>query len=138
MLVSVIGQVLIPITIAVAQQTIVTANQVNGTWRNRNGEFKIWALGKQRLRIEFSGVYEYSSPYGPMANTGEGAGTAFIEGDIAVFKPNGVDDDCKIVLRFKKNILIVEQNGICGFGHNVSAAGRYPKVSGKKPKFNPN
>src|SRR5882724_2869963 len=36
----------------------VTAAQVNGTWKTEGGEFKIWALGKQRLQVEFSGVYE--------------------------------------------------------------------------------
>ena len=40
----------------------VTAAQVNGTWKTSNGEFKIWALGKQRLQIDFSGVYEYKTP----------------------------------------------------------------------------
>mgnify|MGYP003590163601 CR=1 FL=1 len=135
MLVSVIGQVLVPASIAVAQQTIVTAAQVNGTWRSKYGEFKIWALGKQRLRVEFSGTYEYRSPYGPMANIGEGSGIAFIEGNTAAFKPDGVDDECKIVLRFTENSLIADQDGICGFGHNVSAAGTYRKISGRKPKF---
>ena len=27
----------------------VTAAQVNGTWKTKGGEFKTWALGKQRL-----------------------------------------------------------------------------------------
>ena len=27
----------------------VTAVQVNGTWKTKGGEFKLWALGKQRL-----------------------------------------------------------------------------------------
>ena len=40
------------------------------------GEFKIWALGKQRLQIEFSGVYEYKTPQGPTANEGVGSGVA--------------------------------------------------------------
>jgi len=41
----------------------VTTAQVNGTWKNKSGEFKIWALGKQRLQVEFSGVHEYKSPH---------------------------------------------------------------------------
>src|SRR5882724_11699867 len=65
----------------------VTAAQVNGTWKTKHGEFKIWALGKQRLQIDFSGVYEYKTPQGPMANEGEGSGVATIEGDTAIFKP---------------------------------------------------
>src|SRR4029453_18070744 len=58
----------------------VTAAQVNGTWKTKGGEFKIWALGKQRLQVEFSGVYEYKTAQGPMANEGEGSGIAMIEG----------------------------------------------------------
>src|SRR5258708_5675473 len=52
----------------------VTAAQVNGTGKTKGAEFKIWALGKQRLQIEFSGVYEYKTPQGPTANEGEGRG----------------------------------------------------------------
>ena len=129
----VIGQV--PASAAVAQRPIVTAAQVDGTWRSKHGEFKIWALGKRRLRVEFSGTYEYGSPYGPMANTGEGTGIAVIDGDTAAFKPDGADDECRIVLKFAEDSLIVDQDGICGFGHNVSATGTYRKVSGRKPKF---
>ena len=47
-----------PARVRASGQGIVTAAQVNGTWRSKNGEFKVWALGKQRLRVEFSGTYE--------------------------------------------------------------------------------
>jgi len=78
----------------------VTAAQVNGTWKTKGGEFKIWALGKQRLQVEFSGVYEYKTPQGPMANEGEGSGIATIEGDTAIFKPGGSEEECQITLKF--------------------------------------
>jgi hypothetical protein len=42
-------------------QTVVTASQVNGTWRNKYGTFKVRALGNQKLRVEFSGFHEYVS-----------------------------------------------------------------------------
>jgi hypothetical protein len=32
-----------------ASDKSVTAAQVNGTWKTKGGEFRIWALGKQRL-----------------------------------------------------------------------------------------
>jgi hypothetical protein len=51
----------------------VTAAQVNGTWKTKGGEFKIWALGQQRHQVEFSGVYEYKTPRGPMANEAKAA-----------------------------------------------------------------
>jgi hypothetical protein len=113
----------------------VTAAQVNGTWKTKHGEFKIWALAKRRLQIDFSGVYEYKTPQGPTANEGVGSGVATIEGDTAVFKPEGGEEECQITLKFTRDKLVVTQTGICGFGHNVTAAGNYKKVSARKPKF---
>jgi hypothetical protein len=123
------------VTMHAGSETSVTAAQVNGTWTSKYGEFKIWALGHQRLQIEFSDAYEYKTPQGPSANTGEGSGIATIEGDTAIFKPEGAEDECRITLRFTGGKLVVTQAGICGFGHKVTAAGTYKKVSAKKPKF---
>ncbi len=123
------------VTMQAGKDTSVTAAQVNGTWRRKWGEFKIWALGHQRLQVEFSGVYEYKTAQGPTANSGEGSGIATIEGDTAIFKPEGAEEECSITLKFTGDKLVVTQAGICGFGHNVTAAGTYKKVSGKKPKF---
>lgn len=120
----------------VAQAKDVSEADVNGTWKNKGGnEFRIWALGRQRLQVEFSGVYEYDSPAGPTANTGEGSGSATINGDIATFKPDEADDDCAIMLRFSQNKLEVTQTGTCGFGLNVTAAGTYRRTSTRKPVF---
>jgi hypothetical protein len=122
---------------SVDAQHDVTAAQVNGTWKLRDNEFKIWALGQQKLQIEFSGIYEYNSPHGPMANEGEATGIARIEGDTAIFKPERFEEDCQIELKFSRGKLLVTQigSGTCGFGHNVRADGTYTKVSSKKPKF---
>ena len=117
------------------RQNIVTASQVNGTWRYRNNTFKIWALGNQKLKVEFFGTYEYKVSGEMMANTGTGDGIAHIEGDTAIFKPDVSDDECKITMKFTQGKLVVDQEGICGFGHNVSAAGTYRKISSRKPKF---
>ena len=122
-------------TLQAEAQTGVTAVQVNGTWQTKNGEFKVWALGKQLLQIEFSGTHEYKSPAGPMANTGEGHGVASIEGDTAIFKPDGAEDECKITMKFTHGKLVVTQTGSCGFGAGVSSEGTYMKVSTRKPKF---
>ena len=121
--------------VAAPRQTIVTAAQVNGTWRSKNGSFKVWALGNQKLRVEFSGTYEYNSPAGPMANTGKGGGIAFIESNRGIFKPEGTDDECKITMKFERAKLIVKQEGSCGFGLNVTADGTYRRVSRRKPTF---
>ena len=55
-----------------------------------------------------------------MANEGEGSGVATIEGDSAIFKPEGAEEECQITLKFTGSKLVVTQTGICGFGHNVS------------------
>jgi len=123
------------VTMRAGSNTSVTAAQVNGTWQTKQGEFKIWALGHQRLQVAFSGVYEYKTLQGPTANTGEGSGIATIEGNTAIFKPEGAEEECQITLKFTGGKLVVTQTGICGFGHNVTAAGTYKKVSAKKPKF---
>lgn len=115
---------------------IVTAAQVNGTWESKLGRFKILALGKQRLKVEFSGYYPYRLADGTkMANTGEGDGIAIIEGEQATFKPEGAEDECAIKMKFAGRKLLVEQQGVCGFGHNVTADGTYRRVSSRRPKF---
>jgi hypothetical protein len=48
--------------------------------------------------VEFSGVYEYKSPQGPSANIGEGIGFSRIDGDTAMFKPEGAKEECQITL----------------------------------------
>jgi hypothetical protein len=68
-------------------------------------------------------------------NEGEGSGVATIEGDTAIFKPEDAEEECQIALRFTGGKLAVTQTGICGFGHNVSAAGTYKKVSARKPNL---
>ena len=116
-------------------QAVATPAQVNGTWKTKGGEFKIWTIGKQMLRVEFSGTFEYTSPEGPAVNTGEGHSVASIEGDTASFKPDGAEDECRITMKFTQGKLIATQTGTCGFGNNVTAEGTYKRVSARKPKF---
>jgi hypothetical protein len=37
--------------------------------------------------------------------------------------------------KFTGSKLVVTQTGTCGFGHNVTAAGTYKRVTAEKPKF---
>ncbi|HEX4638324.1 MAG TPA: hypothetical protein VH170_02445 [Chthoniobacterales bacterium] len=113
----------------------VSAKQINGTWKYRNNEFKIWSLGQQKLQIEFFGDWEHDSAVGRTANTGEGNGIARIDADTAIFKPKGAEEECKITLKFAGGKLTVRQEGICGFGFNVRADGIYKRISSAKPKF---
>ncbi len=120
-------------------QKIVTAAQVNGTWRVKNrtqdNEFRILALGKKRLRIAFEGLYKFRTFDGTaVAHVGTAEGTADIEGDTVNFRPEGVRD-CVITMRFARNRLFVRQEGLCDFGLNVTAEGVYRRVSARKPTF---
>jgi hypothetical protein len=118
------------------QQKIVTAAQVNGTWESKLGTFRIWALGEGKLKVEFSGIYPYRWADGTrLANTGEGRGTAMIEGRRAIFRPEAAEDGCEITMDFVGGGLAVRQEGTCGFGHNVTAAGKYRRTSARRPKF---
>jgi len=116
------------------KQAVVTAAQVNGTYRYYDNEFRILALGKGKLKVQFDGVYHTVAK---SVNTGSASGEATIDGNIATFKPEA-GAPCEITLVFLPNKLRVEQEGSdadCGFGHNVNAAGVYRKVRGGKPKF---
>lgn len=117
------------------QNSVVTAAQVNGTWSSKRGIIRVWALGQQRLRVEFYGLYEYNTPAGPIANLGEARGIAEIEGDTAILKPEDMKNRCTIKLQFVGKRLVVSQDGECGFGKHVTAAGEYKKSSSRKPKF---
>jgi len=116
---------------------IVTAPQANGTYRYRQSEIKILALGNNKLRIQLDLIFAYKSPAGPTANTGEASGEATIENDTALFYPSD-DRKCKITIKFLtgNKIKVTEENTIdCGFGMNVTSAGTYTKIKAGKPKF---
>lgn len=121
---------------APARQRIVTAAQVNGTWETKTNTLKVWALGGGKLKVKFYGIYQYRWADGtPLANTGEGSGVADIYGDTATFKPEDAEDGCLITLHFVRGRLEVTQTGVCGFGHNVTAEGRYRRTSKRRPDF---
>jgi hypothetical protein len=116
---------------------IVTASQANGTYRYRESEIKILALGHNKLRIQMDLSYVYKSSAGPMANTGEASGEATIDNDTAVFYPSD-NQRCKITIKFLagNKIKVSEENTMdCGFGLNVSSEGTYRKIKAGKPKF---
>jgi len=97
------------VTIRAANDTGVTAAQVNSTRATPAGEFKIWALDHLHLRVEFSVAAEHKGEPGPMANAGDGHGIAAIQGNTAIFKPDGADADCRITLKFKRHNLVSTQ-----------------------------
>jgi len=104
------------VTIRAANDTGVTAAQVNSTRATPAGEFKIWALDHLHLRVEFSVAAEHKGEPGPMANAGDGHGIAAIQGNTAIFKPDGADADCRITLKFIRRNLVITQTTRCDFG----------------------
>ncbi|HEY8205342.1 MAG TPA: hypothetical protein VIF81_11490 [Pyrinomonadaceae bacterium] len=118
-----------------AKHTVVTAAQVNGVYRFDRSEFRILALGHNKLRVQFDGAYLTMAK---SVNTGYASGEATIDGNVATldlpeFGP------CKINMVFLRNgKMKVTQEGSdadCGFGHNVYATGTYRKIRSGKPKF---
>jgi len=121
--------------IAPAQNSkVVTAAQANGVYRYYQSEFRILALGKNKLKVQFDGIYMTASK---SPNLGYAAGEATIEGNVATFIPPDTQG-CKITMTFLSGKLVVKQDGedfTCGFGHNVNATGTYKKIKSGKPKF---
>jgi len=110
---------------------------LTGTYRNRWSEFKIQALGVNRLHVRFDGSYQYKVRGELTANTGTADGIVTLKDSAATFVPEGTQA-CSISLKFVGNKLIVKQTGSdadCGFGHNVTADGTYIKRSSRPPKF---
>jgi len=116
------------------KQQIVTAAQANGVYRYYQSEFRILALGHNKLKVQFDGIYITASK---SPNMGYAMGEATIDGNIATFKPPDTEG-CEITLVFLPGKLKVNQDGsdaACGFGHNVYATGTYRKIRSGKPKF---
>ena len=115
-------------------KTVVTAAQANGVYRYYDNEFRILALGHNKLKVQFDGVYHTIAK---SVNIGTAGGEATIEGNVAIFIPEDTQG-CKITMTFLPGKLVVKQDGddaTCGFGHNVYSSGTYRKVKGGKPKF---
>ncbi len=115
---------------------IVTAAQANGVYRYYDNEFRILALGHNKLKVQFDGIYHTIAK---SVNMGYAMGEATIEGNVATFVPEETQN-CKITMTFLQGKLVVKQDGddaTCGFGHNVYSTGTYRKIRGGKPKFQP-
>jgi hypothetical protein len=130
---------------ASAQRKSVGGAEVTGTFnkyfagkfKGSSSEIKIRALGKGKIRIAFDLVYPFVDGSGEMsANLGQLQGEADINGDTAVYSGDEFGP-CKITIKFLRpgTIRVTQEDGNCGFGHNVTADGTYKKTNGKKPSF---
>lgn len=128
---------------ALAQRSAVSGSEVTGTFTltsdsNRTSQFKIVALGKGDLKVEFSTALNLGSDGNPRGNTGTGSGKATISGNIAIFAPDGQESDqCSMTIVFVKlGQIKVAQDGDCGFINDmISTEGIYKRTSAVKPKF---
>ncbi len=122
-------------TIGSAQNSkVVTAAQANGVYRYYDSEFRVLALGHNKLKVQFDGIYHTIAK---SVNMGYAMGEATIEGNVATFVPPDTQG-CKITITFLPGKIVVKQEGSdadCGFGHNVKAPGTYRKIRSGKPKF---
>src|SRR6267142_6535039 len=78
---------------------VVTAEQINGLYRDGRNDFRILALGHHKLKVQFNGEWMTRGGY---PNIGEAIGEANIEGNVATFIP-GDTTKCKIIMTFLKN-----------------------------------
>ncbi len=125
------------VAIAAQNSKVVTARQANGVYRYYDNEFRILALGQNKLKVQFDGIYHTISK---SVNTGNAEGEATIEGNVATLVLSEFGP-CKITMVFlPRGRLKVTQEGSdadCGFGHNVYTTGTYRKIRSGKPKFEP-
>lgn len=122
--------------LAQSLRPVVTARQINGVYKSGRNDFRVLALGHNKLQVQFNGEWMTRAGY---PNIGEASGEARIEGNIATFVP-GDTKNCTITMRFLTNKMIVRQEGSdsdCGFGHNVMADGTYRRVKAGRPKWVP-
>jgi len=126
-------------TFALTQSTrrVVTAAQINGVYKSSGNDFRILALGHNKLQVQFNGEWTTRAGY---PNIGEAIGEATIDGNVATFVP-GDTKNCKITMTFlPPNKMVVMQEGSdaeCGFGHNVMADGTYRRIKPGRPKWIP-
>lgn len=125
---------------AQSNKSLVQAEALTGTYelvaenKQRKNILKVLALGGNKLKVKFEGLWEYSYNGEPIANVGEVEGIAVLEGNTAILKPEAAPS-CKIVLKFTNDKLLVEQESECGFGQHVNASGQYLRRSKKPPTF---
>jgi len=128
------------LAISQSRKPRVTAAQINGLYQYRRNDFRVLALGPNKIpdkiKVQFNGEWMTMGGY---PNIGEAIGEATIDGNVATFMP-GDTTKCKITMTFLTNKMVVQQEGNdaeCGFGHNVIATGTYRRVKAGKPKFVP-
>jgi hypothetical protein len=112
------------------------ARSITGHYRLTKDEFRnrldVLQLGGGKLKFYLLALWV--SHYNPdNIHNSELQGVATLQGGVAMYD----QDDCKLKFEFFANRVQVTQlnDAGCGFGANVTAAGAYRKLDGRKPKF---
>ena len=105
------------------------SGDVTGTYRMKDrgaaGVVLVQKTANGRIKFYVNATYRM--------NTGELSGEVPLTGSAG----NYVDKelDCTLSFNFVPDSLVLNQDGSCGMGLNVSAAGTYKRVSSAPPKF---
>jgi uncharacterized protein len=117
------------ISVLIAMSAPVKSGDVTGTYKMKDrgaaGVVLIQQTANGRIKFYVNATYS--------TNTGELSGEVPLNGEAAnyVYK----ELDCTLSFNFVPGGLVLNQDGSCGMGLNVSAAGTYKRVSSTPPKF---
>lgn len=113
------------------------SQNVTGQYRLRKDEFRN-SLNVRQLpggKVKFELIALWVSHNNPQnIHNGELHGVVSLKNGVAIYE-NGT---CRITMRFtstKVEVTESDENGECGFGANVTAAGSYRKINSRIPKF---
>ena len=119
-----------------AQAPPQAAQNVTGHYRLTRDEFRnrldVQQLSGGKIKLYLLALWvSHNNPEN--IHNGELQGVVALKNGHAVYD----QDDCKLKFEFFSNRVRVTQlnDSGCGFGANVTAAGTYRKLDGKKPKF---
>jgi uncharacterized protein len=117
------------ISVLSAMSPPAKSEDVTGTYKMKDrgaaGVVLVQQTANGRIKFYLNATYH--------TNTGELSGEVPLTGEAA----NYVDKelDCTLSFNFVPGSLVPNQDGSCGMGLNVSAAGTYKRVSSTPPKF---
>jgi uncharacterized protein len=102
-----------------------------GSLTSMTGTYK--SSGGSLLILQQGGQVQFTISAMSGMNEGELSGTATLARDTAIYTDK--EKDCVLVMRFQGQNAVVNQQGGCGFGLNVTAAGDYSRLSTLPPKI---
>lgn len=119
------GKKIFPFILNEVKNNIQNSESINGTYdRGGDAAIEILLLNDGNIRIKGSAVWVMSTSN---VHTGEFEGVASLKDGIAVYKSGSTDSDCKVIIKFIKDGIEVEDNLNCG-GLNVTFTGDYKRT----------